>query len=142
MIRVETFKESDWYEITDPVEIMSDDTVAKMGGDFFEAIKNGVAVTVREDGKVLSCGGVAFHDDIGMLWIKVSKEATEKPMLLVECIGDSFKIIRESIGDMEIVAHVRKGFRKGQRMAKFFDFKRTDKYESTDELDVYVWKDK
>lgn len=140
MIEIDLFKRGDWFEITDSVESVFDPILAH-NDDFFKLIDDGVSITVREDGEVTACGGVVLYDNNnGGLWMKISKKAAEKPMLLLGSITDCFKIIRESIGDIRIIAHVRDGFIKGERTAKFFGFEKTDIKDG--DLNTYVWKGK
>jgi hypothetical protein len=144
MTEITTFKVSDWYEIEDSVAPLSDKTVEEFGPDWFKFAMNGVAVTVRENGAVIACGGIGMYDDeTGGVWIKVSQIAAQKPILLVKAIGDSLRIIIESMGAIDIVAHVRDGFTKGERMARFFGFKKTDEYLDRDgRLYVYIYEGK
>ena len=142
-MEVTKFEREDWFEITDPVEVMSDDVVENMGDKFFEYVDNGVAVTVREEGQVTTCGGIAMFDDkCGGIWIKVSKKATERPFRLIEAIKDSFDVLRNTLGDVTIIAHVRDGFTKGEKMARFFGFQKTEEFEeyNGDKLYVYIYK--
>jgi hypothetical protein len=144
MTEITPFKKSDWYEIKDAVEPLSDSVVEEAGPQWFDFAMNGVAVTVRENGAVIACGGIGMYDDeTGGVWIKVSQIAAQKPIILIKGISDSLKIIIESLGAIDIVAHVRDGFTKGERMARFFGFKKTDEYLDRDgRLYVYIYEGK
>ena len=143
-MEITPFEISDWYEIKDSVEPLSDKVVEDFGPDWFKFAMNGVAVTVREKGSVIACGGIGLYDDgMGGVWIKVSQNAAQKPVMLIKGIGDSLKIIIDSLGAIDIVAHVREGFTRGERMARFFGFKKTDEFVDVDgKLYVYIYEGK
>lgn len=140
MIEISLFKKEDFFGIEDPVEATSN-MVDDEG--FFNLTDSGVSVTVREDGEVMGCGGVVLYDNNhGGMWIRISKEAAKRSLLLLECIADAFNIIKESLGDIEILAHVKVGFKKGEKFAKFFGFEPNGQTERDGTLNTYIWRGK
>ena len=129
MITFRPFRKEDWYAIENPVEITSTAIIDLRGDDFFEAIKNGVNVTAIENDAVIVVGGITFYgDNKGEAWIKIAKSAAQKPRKLLSGIRAGFGILIDSTQGVGVTSHVLEGFCKGDKLAAFLGFKKTDDF--------------
>ena len=127
---IKLFEKSDWAKIDDPVEPMVD-----VEPDL-SAFDNGIGVTVEQDGVVLGCGGIVLmSDDMGEVWIRISKKA--KPIAVMTGLKAGLKILRNSYKDVALTCRVIEGFEKGHKLVKRLGFV-TDRVE--DNYQVYTWQ--
>ncbi len=122
MIEVRLYKKGDWYKIDDAIEpFMPIET------DFDLVAERGVAVTATNGDKAMACGGVTFvNNEQGTVWVKVSEGCAKRPFLWARAIKDTFRLMTESVGHIEIYTYVLKGFCKGEKLARLIRMTRTD----------------
>ncbi len=124
MIILRPYRVSDWSQIKDAIEPFS--TTKK----FLQTTKNGVAVTATEDGYVMACGGIIYHDnDNGIAWAKVSRGCLKHPVKWGMAIRKTFKMMTDTVGDLVISTYVLKDFCHGDRVARLIGLRRTDETE-------------
>ncbi len=118
------YKDSDWSEIKDAVEPFS----PLLPNDSFS--DRSVAVTAIEDDKIMACGGITFISDTeGLVWVKVSKKCRRAAYKWARAIRETFTVMLDSIGDIEISTYVVKDFCKGDKLARMIGLKNTGKFQ-------------
>ena len=122
MIEIRLYEKGDWNKIDDAIE-----PFMPTHADFDSVAKRGVAVTAMDGDKAMACGGVELtNDKEGTVWVKVSKACAKRPVLWARTIKDTFRLMTESVGHIEIYTYVLKDFCKGEKLAKLIKMKRTD----------------
>ncbi len=122
MISVRLYEKGDWYKVQDAIEpFMPIET------DFDLVAERGVAVTATDNDKAMACGGVTFvNDEQGTVWVKVSQACAKRPFLWARAIKDTFRLMTESVGHIEIYTYILKDFCQGEKLARLIKMKRTD----------------
>lgn len=122
MIEIKLYKKGDWYKIEDSVE-----PFMPVYTDFDYIAAKGIAVTATDNDKVMAVGGVTFiNDKEGTVWVKVSKACAKRPIMWARFIKNTFKIMTESVGDIEIYTYILDNFCKGEKLARIIKMKRCD----------------
>ncbi len=122
MITLNEYTNGDWDKITDSVEPFT-----VLGKDFNEIVARGIAVTAVEDGKVMACGGVTFMTDKeATVWVKLSKDCSKRYIMWARTIKETFRLMTESVGDVEVCTYILDKFCKGEKLAKLINMKKTD----------------
>ncbi len=95
--------------------------------DFDSIAERGIAVTAVDDDKAMACGGVTFlNDKEGIVWVKVSRDCTNRPVMWARTIKETFGLMIDSVKDMRISTWVLDGFCRGEKLARFIKMKRSD----------------
>ena len=127
MIVLREYNTDDLVKIDDAVEPFMPKMPIK---EFTEMTQRGVAATGVEDGDVRACGGIAyFNDNDGVVWLKVSKKCLNHSFQWLRVIRETFKIMKEAVGDVAVSTYVLSGFCKGQRLARLVGMKPTNEAE-------------
>ncbi len=119
---IELYKKGDWEKITDAVE-----PFMPVSGEFDKIAARGIAVTATDDNKAMACGGVTFmNEKEGTVWVKISRECAKQPAMWARTIKETFAIMIESVGNVEIYTYILNGFCKGEKLAKLIKMKKTN----------------
>ena len=127
MITLREYNTEDLVEIDDAVEPFLPKMPMK---EFTELTQRGIAITGVEDGDVRACGGIAyFNDNDGVAWLRLSKKCLHHSLQWSRAIRETFKVMRESVGDLVVSTYILKNFCRGQRVARLIGMKKTDESE-------------
>ena len=97
--------------------------------DFLEMTKHGVSATGLEDGEIVAVGGIAYtSDDKGAVWLKISKKV-DGSFAWARTIRETFSLMKEAVGKMQISTYVLSDFCKGEKLARMIGLRKTDKME-------------
>ena len=122
MIYIRPFKKED-LDAFEPIErgLLKSDT------DFAQAIEDsGLSVTGVRDGIIWGCGGVhPVTEDIGEIWIRLSKDCLKHKLDTIRWLRDGMKIIEEAFPFRQINATIRCGFEQSIKLAKYVGFVQT-----------------
>ncbi len=121
------YKDEDWAMIKDAVEPFS----PLLPSDAFLHIADrSVAVTGTEGDMVMACGGITFlNNSEGLVWVKVSKQCRKSAYKWARTIRETFRVMMESIEDLEVSTYVVNGFCKGDKLARMIGLKKTGRTE-------------
>lgn len=123
MINLREYRIEDWARITDAVEPFSPNRPAQ---EFLLATERGVAITGEDDGIVMACGGIIYNGNSkGAVWLKVNKKCLGQPLRWGRAFRETFRLMKEVVGDMEISTYVLKDFCRGERMARLIRLRNT-----------------
>ena len=120
------FDVKDWHRVQDAFEN------GPVSAEGLQLAKDGVAMTVEEDGSVMGCGGVLTT---GELWLRLSRKSN--PRTAIEAIVAGINSIKKSFEDTELWCRVKIGWREGERFVKWLGLRR-DRIENG--YGVYVWQ--
>ncbi|KKN75855.1 hypothetical protein LCGC14_0375630 [marine sediment metagenome] len=99
-------------------------------GQFDNMLKRGIAVTAVEKGRTMACGGVSFVDEKeGMVWVKMSKDCSQRPFMWARTVKEAFNLMVTSVGNVRISTYILDKFCKGEKLAKLINLKRTNEKE-------------
>ncbi len=127
MIILKEYKVDDWKKVDDAIEPFVSKVPIK---DFLEMSQRGIAVTGTRNGKILACGGIAyFSDKEGIAWLKASRKCFGHPIEWARAIKETFKLMKESVGDLNISLYILSDFCKGEKLARLIGMKKTDETE-------------
>lgn len=116
MIKVRIYEKGDWNKVKGSVEPFMP---IYTSSEFDVIASRGVAVTATEEGEAIACGGVTFMGASGFVWLKMNNSKVRKPIETALLMRDIFKLMVESVGDVEVSTYILDGFRKGERLARF-----------------------
>jgi hypothetical protein len=135
-MKLREYRDGDYEAIQDCVE------PGVIEGDFSDIKDRGVYLTVTIDDRPVACGGITLiSDDEGEIWLKLSKEAMSRSIIMLRIFRAGLKIIRDSFGDIEIKARVLDGFEKGMKMAEHFGFNEDSIEKIADRVyRIYKWQ--
>ena len=125
MIILRDFEIKDWSDIDDAVEPMMPLVPTE---SFLEMARSrGISVTAVEDGKVMACGGIMYiNNDEGMVWTKISKKCLGRSFRWARIIKETFQIMMDSVGDVQISTYILDNFCKGEKVARLIGLKLTE----------------
>ncbi len=124
MITFREYKVEDWSKINDAIEPFMPATLIN------EVNERGIAITAIEDGCMMACGGIVYTNSTeGIVWVKVSQKCLRKPLRWARTIRETFRLMKESVGDLQISTYILDNFCKGEKLARLIGLKRTDKTE-------------
>ena len=122
MITLREYKAEDWSEINDALEPFMP-TALKVN-------EQGLVITAIEDGRIMACGGVVYTNSAkGVVWVKVSKKCLREPLRWARTIRETFRLMKDSVGDLRISTYILADFCKGEKLARLIGLKRTDETE-------------
>ena len=124
MIIFREYDIDDWSKIDDAVEPFMPLELTK---DFlFEISKRGLSITSVEDGNIMACGGITYvNNKEGTVWVKVSRKCLNDSLKWARVIRETFRLMKEVVGDLEISTYILDSFCKGERLARLIGMKRT-----------------
>lgn len=127
MIILREYKVEDWSKIDDAIEPFM---TLKPVKDFSEMVKRGLVITGVEDGHIMACGGVSYTSECeGVVWVKISRKCLRQPLGWARTIHETFRLMKEAVGDLQISTYIVNNFCKGEKLARLIGLKRTDETE-------------
>jgi hypothetical protein len=117
-MEVREYRQEDYFAIQDAVE-----PFCTTEGDA-SLLGNGIAVTAI-DGDAMACGGIAYTEEGGIVWVKVSMKCKDKAYAWARTIKEIFNLMIESV-DVPVSTYVLKGFCRGDRLARSIGMKKTN----------------
>lgn len=102
-----------------------------VGSKFEWLIEGSMSIAAYDDDVFIGCAGLAPIEDKWEVWVSLPKKTTVKPFTMARVIYDSFQVMRNCVTE-DIVSHVVKGFKAGEKMVKFLGFKRSGKQIEND----------
>lgn len=137
MITLKEYETEDWSKIEDAVEPLM---YMESSDEFNELVRRGIAVTAIEDGKVMSCGGIAYiSEDEGIIWIKVSRKCLKQSYRWARTILEAFRIMMDSVGDLHISTYIVGSFPKGDKLARMIGLYKTGETEEYKDKTYYKY---
>ncbi len=125
MITVREYKIEDFAEIDYAVEPFTPPIPIE---DFLEMTKRGLAVTSIENNNIMGCGGIAYiNKKQGIVWLKISRKWTG--FGAARTIVETFRLMKEAMGDLEISTYILENFCKGEKLARLIGLKKTGEME-------------
>ncbi len=84
---------------------------------------SGLAVTGIKDGKIVACGGVHPNGDKGELWLRLSRDCENYPVMTARFLYEALKIIEKTFGFKQLYAVIQTKFCKSIKLIERFGYK-------------------
>lgn len=115
----------DTKDIDDTVEFV--DPIIKRE-DIKDIIDGSVCFSVLYNGEFSGCGGISPVNNTWEIWMALPKKTKANKFNIIIAVKECLGILRDSV-EQELVSHVAKGFRKGEKLVKFLGFEKNGEVE-------------